>query len=70
MRKLVPVALVAALVVACNAPEGKTKADKQQFVQKMNDDVVKMFEDKKKDVADKMKKGIGYATFSNTSVTF
>jgi lipid-binding SYLF domain-containing protein len=71
MRKFVFVAIVPALLAAaCSKPEGKTKEEKRDFVVKMNNDVVALFKEKKKDVAEKMEKAVGYATFSNTSVTF
>lgn len=71
MRKLMLVALAAAfLAVGCNSPEGGNKAEKQAAVNQMNGDVMKLFEEKKKDVAEKAKKAVGYACFSNTSVTF
>lgn len=71
MRKLVLAAIVPALLAAaCSKPEGKTKEEKQDFVVKMNDDMMKMLKEKKEDLVEKAEKAIGYATFSNTSVTF
>jgi lipid-binding SYLF domain-containing protein len=71
MRKFVWIAIVPALLAAaCSKPEGKTKEEKQDFVVKMNNDVLALVKEKKKDVSDKLEKAVGYATFSNTSVTF
>ena len=71
MRKLMLVALVPALfAVACNTPTGSNKTEKKAAVDKMNGDVMKIFAEKKKDVAAKAKSAVGYACFSNTTVTF
>ncbi|MHC4938747.1 MAG: YSC84-related protein [Planctomycetota bacterium] len=71
MRKLTLVALAPALlVVACNTPQGSNKQEKKDAIVKMNNDVIKLFEEKKEAVAKKAKEAVGYACFSNTSVTF
>ena len=70
MRKLTLVALAPALlVVACNTPQGSNKQEKKDAIVKMNNDVIKLFEEKKEAVAKKAKEAVGYACFSNTSVT-
>ena len=56
--------------LGCNAPEGKTKQDKQDFVMKMHDETLNMFYSKKPDLEEKIKNAPGYAVFSNTNVTF
>ena len=71
MRELMLAAMIPAmLAIGCNQPEGETKTEKRDAVVKMNADVIKMFEEKKKDVAAAAKKAVGYACFSNSSVTF
>ena len=71
MKRLTFLALLPVLLgLACNAPEGKSKQDKRDFVNKMHDDTLKMFYEKKPDLEEKVKNAPGYAVFSNTNVTF
>jgi len=71
MFRIALAALAAAVtVIGCSSPEGKTKAEKQEFVVKMHDDVMKLAKEKDKEIAKKLESCVGHAAFSNTSVTF
>lgn len=58
-----------AALAACSSPEGNTVEEKRDFVVKMNEDVLATFK-KDEEKGAKLDDCVGYATFSNTSVTF
>ena len=67
-RTLVLLALVAANVVGCRTPKGKSVAEKKAYAFEMREDVLAELYEKRPEAKEKIANAAGYGVFSNINI--